>query len=175
MKLLDENLGAHSTDDLAPFVQNWLYFGVLTNVFTLVGLEFQQDEFVAPLSSAAGQQRVVKSAPLLRYISTWQAKTASLPTAECRAQGRAVRKVLEQASLYTNSILTRRSTPPVCGVPEEITLSILVLGATLFRAATRICLKGLEAHYTSILLGEEKGLERGEEVDEDEIARWSEP
>ncbi|KIW65390.1 hypothetical protein PV04_07653 [Phialophora macrospora] len=170
LKLLDADLGTHSVDELGAFIQTWLYFGVLGDVFGIVGLDFDQTSFVAQLPSG---ESVVTSIPLLGHISNWQKKAESLPSDERKAQGKRVREVLERASLYTNSILTRNSPPSLTGIADDITLSILILGSTLFRAASKICIKGLGAHYANNLLGLEEFPDARE--DEDDIRTWSEP
>jgi hypothetical protein len=171
LKLLDADLGTHSVDELGGFIQTWLYFGILADVFAIIGLDFDQTSFVAQLPSG---ESVVSSIPLLDHISKWQKKAESLPADERKAQGKRVREVLERASLYTNSILTKNSPPSLSGIADDIiTLSILILGSTLFRAASKICIKGLGAHYANNLLGIEEFPDARE--DEDDIRTWSEP
>ncbi|KIX96499.1 uncharacterized protein Z520_07765 [Fonsecaea multimorphosa CBS 102226] len=170
LKLLDGELGTHSVDELGSFIQTWLYFGVLADVLTIIGLEFDQSEYIAQLPSG---ERVVTSLPLLAHISTWQKRAESLAPDERKKQGKQVRQVLEKASLYTNSLLTRTSQPPLTGISDDITLSILVLGSTLFRAASKICLKGLGAHYANNILDTEEFPEARE--DEEDISTWAEP
>lgn len=170
LKLLDADLGTHSVDELNAFIQTWLYFGVLADVLAIVGLDFDQTQFVTELPSG---ETVVTSLPLLNHISTWQKKAELLASDERKAQGNHVRQVLEKASLYTNSILTKKSPPALRGISNDITLSILVLGSTLFRAASKICIKGLGAHYANNSLGVEEFPEA--KADEDDIRTWAEP
>ncbi|OQV00262.1 hypothetical protein CLAIMM_05783 [Cladophialophora immunda] len=170
LKLLDADLGTHSVDELGPFIQTWLYFGVLADVLAVIDLQFDQSEYVVRLPSG---EKVVTSLPLLEHLSAWQKAAESLTSDERRAQGKRVRQVLEKASLYTNSILTRAPQPHLTGISEEITLSILVLGSTLFRAASKICLKGLGAHYANNILDTEEFPEARE--DEEDISTWAEP
>lgn len=171
LKLLDSDLGTHSVEELGSFIQNWLYFGVLADILAIIGLDFNQHHYVAQLPSG---ETVVTSLPLLEHISTWQNKADSLPSNERKAQGHRVRNLLEKASLYVNSMLTKKTPPSLMGqVPDEVTLSILVLGASLFLAASKICIRSTGGHYANNLLGNEDFPEVKE--DEDDISTWSEP
>ena len=172
LKLLDADLGTHSAEELGSFIQNWLYFGVLANILANIGLDFNQHQYVAQLPSG---ETVVTSLPLLEQISTWQNKADSLPPNERKAQGHRVRNLLERASLYVNSMLTKKTPPSLIGqVPDEVTLSILVLGASLFLAASKICIRSTGGHYANNLLGNEGFPEAKEDEDVLDVPKMGE-
>ncbi|OAP54768.1 hypothetical protein AYL99_11216 [Fonsecaea erecta] len=103
----------------------------------------------------------------------WRKKAESLASDERKIQGKRIGEVLEKASLYTNALLSSTSESPLMDISEDVTLSSLALGSTLFRAASKICLKGLGAHYANNILDTEEFLEANE--DEEEIFTWAEP
>ncbi|GAM40005.1 hypothetical protein TCE0_034r12015 [Talaromyces pinophilus] len=148
-------------ETIDPFVQTWLFFGLLIEVFGIVGIEICESDFICDSDK-------ITTAKLPALIEEWRSKEArgddeseevSSPLAKFYAQraptwqadrrtsiGRygLIRAVLVQVQSYVNKhchsgeLGSYGPNVPCWAVQDEISLSIMVLGWTLQSAAYSI-------------------------------------
>ncbi|KAJ0422945.1 hypothetical protein BJY00DRAFT_62434 [Aspergillus carlsbadensis] len=169
-KLQRGDIGAHTVDGLMPFLQEWLFFGLLQEVFEVAHVPFRRDDFVAEATTAAipGQHRI-STANLPKYLWSWTANTvwARDRLGEFDRQKRRVAEVLELGNSCLNSIIRLQAayvgTEPATG---PVLLSLAIVGEALDMERDTVFLSQREEFYGTLTwelpeLGRELLLEAG--------------
>jgi hypothetical protein len=157
----DKDEGEDEEDDpdekIDIFVQTWLYFGCLIEVFHIVGISVKQEDFIRSDNTITTNKlpaliREWKSRELSSQegrallASSHQTRDHQWETLAKRKPGRytLITSILETVRFYTKKYCYSGDIE-VCGpsvpswsIPAEICLSIMVLGWTLKRAAHHI-------------------------------------
>ena len=126
----------YHADDTLAVLQSWLFFGVLTEIFSGAGIPFNQEDF--RLQNDVGNW-FISTEPLQRYICYWIAARRHLNFEARRHHVRLVTSCLQLSyTVYMvtinryRSLLMRESLDsPQCAV----LLSIAILGETLAHAS----------------------------------------
>ncbi|PWY68842.1 hypothetical protein BO83DRAFT_418724 [Aspergillus eucalypticola CBS 122712] len=132
-KLQRGDLGAHTVDSIMPFLQEWLFFGLLQEVFEVAHVSFRREDSVAKATAIPGQQRI-STANLPKYLWSWTANTvwARDTFGEFDHQKRRVAEVLKLSNLCLNAVIrlqaAHRGTEPATG---PVLLSIAIVGEAL--------------------------------------------
>ncbi|KAL8670078.1 MAG: hypothetical protein Q9168_005363 [Polycauliona sp. 1 TL-2023] len=123
---------ARDFDYFTAILQSWLYFGMMIEVFSGAGLEFDPKDFTC--GDAAGHWEVSTTA-LDRYICYWVAVCSHNDEEENREQGQHVETCLQLANSVFNAIVSNMASAstdwPLESPIKSILLSIAVLGETL--------------------------------------------
>jgi len=146
------NLGGIAIDAILPFLQEWLFFGLLQEIFGHAGVVFRRGDFIR--SSPSGQL-VLTTEPLQRYIwywaasITWARDTLSGPKSPSE-QKRRVGRILELCNRCLNGVARSQSENGVQGASsgrDIVLLSITILGETLDVARDTVFFSGREEFY----------------------------
>lgn len=122
-RLLAGDFTEHSPVTTAAFLQSWLYFGMMGEIF---GTHVERNDFV--VRDYQGDSFITTKQSLLPYIQRWLAtlEKARLPDNQLR-----ISHCLQEANNYavhlSGGLLGETQSP----LPPEISLSIMALGATL--------------------------------------------
>ena len=122
-RLLGGDFTEHSPAVTAAFLQSWLYFGMMSEVF---GRHVEQEDFV--VEDDQGHCFVTTEHSLRPYIKQWLAalEKGALPDAQKR-----ISQCLQEANKYAVHLSGGHLGKTQCPLPPEVSLSIMVLGATL--------------------------------------------
>jgi hypothetical protein len=127
-RLYNRDFSQRPREETAPFLQTWLYFGSLNEIF---GFQrpVNQDYFIE--RDGLGSRICTKH--LNDYITTWAGQMNSLAAEsreECTATFRRVGVCLNTLHKIYHSLSTCSDTP----LPWEVTLSLGILGCTIDHA-----------------------------------------
>ncbi|KAJ6528496.1 hypothetical protein B0H19DRAFT_1274718 [Mycena capillaripes] len=134
-----DNFGNRSDAEVEAFFQTWLYFGTLTSVFKLNGIDVDTQEFIAT-DEQSGELIVKISAALPRRLRDWRMKGNR--DFESKAAENTVAMVKKVATFVDRYCCAagRERAAPTSAVPwpvrSEISLSIIALGF-IFSGAIR--------------------------------------
>lgn len=106
------------------YLQTWLFFGTLTEVFKVVGIHIHQQDFICD----ADRKRTITTASLESYLHQWLSReNGILPEASRNERCRAIDSILASATLFCNMFDNIESD----GVLTDIGLSVSILCLTL--------------------------------------------
>lgn len=151
-ELQQGNLRGCTIDSVIPFLQEWLFFGLLQEIFEHAGVAFWREDFIRENDSG---QLLVSTEHLPKYIWYWAANTVwardtlSGPKSG-REQKRRVARVLELGNACINGVIRSQSVGGGEGVgsdADKVLLSIAVLGETLDVARDTVFFSGREEFY----------------------------
>ena len=134
--LLEGYLFRRSKADAESFLQSWLFFGVLVEVFGIMGIELDQEDFVR--SDALGQRWITTRA-LRDYITLWACLTPRVPPRKYLVYEARIRACLATLVLFFKrhvSFLGRLKSEGL--VRPEIGLSFGILGSALDAATFQL-------------------------------------
>lgn len=124
--------------ETSSFVQAWLYFGLLTEVFRIINIPLRTEDFI----KASGQGSTVTTLQLCRYVLAWEKHEQSIPPPTQKSHLRKVLSLLHYAGDTVDGLL---SFPRLQYAADELTMtrlviaeSIAVLGDSLMNAAKNI-------------------------------------
>lgn len=127
--------------EIAAFLQEWLFFGVLSDVLRIANLHVKFEHFVCP-STLKEKERfedsklVVSTVALRHYIDVWQSLEKNADVTRCRHSQSQVLPVLSVVeNFFRNHFDYAR--PPM-DLDRDLLLSILILAETLKNAAMYI-------------------------------------
>jgi hypothetical protein len=130
-----------TTSELAAFLQEWLFFGVLSDVLRIADLNVKFEHFVRPSTlkekeSYEDSKLVVSTVALRHYIDVWQGLEKNADVTRCRDSQSQVLPVLSVVeNFFRNHFDYAR--PPM-DLDIDLLLSILILAETLKNAAMYI-------------------------------------
>lgn len=139
--LLWGHLFGKSEADAESFLQSWLFFGALSEVFGTMGIELDQEDFVR--SDAQGQMWITTRA-LRDYITLWACRTRRVPMSDYAAKESRIRSCLATLALFFKrhvSFIGRMKSEGLVGF--EIGLSIGILGNALDAATFQLLVEPL--------------------------------
>jgi hypothetical protein len=127
-----------SVEEVTAFIQAWLYFGLLSETFRIVGIEMSMDDFVEKDHLGF----YVSSARLPTYLDKWQ-RLNDVHTQDLQRQHlRSVFELLHEAGDIVDQILSyprlRYDTDQNTQTKLTVAESIAMLGDSLMNAAKRI-------------------------------------
>lgn len=144
-----DNFGVGRTStEIESFFQTWLYFGTLTTIFKLQGIEIDQSEFVETDESSG--EVFVTSKVLPSKIREWRIEWNESGRDRNAKEAKLTQKILAELSTYIDrycgvegreheGIMRAPVTAPVAWpVSEEIAMSMIALGYILGQAAREI-------------------------------------
>ena len=123
-RYLAGNFTEHPPTITAAFLQSWLYFGMMSEVF---GTHVELDDFVVKGDQSHNSFITTKNS-LLPYIKRW---LGSLEKGGLRDTQIQIRQCLQEANIYAACLSGGRYGDTQCPLPSEVSLSIMTLGATL--------------------------------------------
>ncbi|RAH54487.1 hypothetical protein BO85DRAFT_500478 [Aspergillus piperis CBS 112811] len=151
-KLQRGDLGAHTIDSIIPFLQEWLFFGLLQEVFEVAHVQFRREDFVAKATAIPGQYRI-STANLPKYLWSWTANTVWVRDnfGEFDHQKRRVEEVLKLSNLCLNAVIrlqaAQRGTEPATG---PVLLSLAIVGESLDSERDTVFLSQREEFYGTL-------------------------
>ena len=145
--LLKGDFAGRNDSELSEFFQAWLFFGMLSEVLSAAGQDFSLDDYV--LHGMDGRF-YIESLPLRDHLLDWVKREQSLAqsslsdpstvfAAPWLERVRRIDRCLDEARTFTQRLLcpSSSSSLPADRLPNiipEISLSIIILGATLAEA-----------------------------------------
>ena len=118
-RLFCGDFSEHGEAETASFLQTWLYFGMLSNFF---GSRFVLNDF----TRLDGSRKLIMTTNLLQYVKSLKSVQADWPEGN---RQRWVKEV-EECFRETKHMIEIFGQRP-CPLPQEVLLSIMVLGSTL--------------------------------------------
>lgn len=121
------------------FVQEWLFFGALVEVFRLVFIEVQQTDFVTKHKE---QGLFITTQALTAYIRQWQQTSSRFSRQESVAKAIQIKRILALISLFAKRHVASSGRLTAQGlVRPEIGLSLVILATTLENASFHILIE----------------------------------
>ena len=152
-KLLLGDFSDKTPEEMASFYQSWLYFGLLHEVFSVLGDAYNPWDFVR---TTADGRNVISTEKLRSYVLQWEQCDKQLTQEAKQVRGEALRDCFEELKLITERycnrvsfLYKRRATiqPTYWPISPEITFSILVLAESLDLASCKILDWNLRNRY----------------------------
>ena len=113
------------------FIQSWLFFGVLTDVFVTLGISFNISDFVSQRNDC----KVLSLRPLERYVSTWEALEQDSDSATRDQRQASLDELLELADILATENLRRHNRyEAIWSLSSQCALSIQLLHEALRHA-----------------------------------------
>ena len=129
-------LSGRPRGDAESFLQSWLFFGVLCEVFGIMGIELDQGDFVR--SDAQGKLWITTRA-LRDYITLWACRTPRVPPREYLGYESRIRACLATLALFFKRHVSFIGRMNFAGlVRPEIGLSFGILGSALDAATFQL-------------------------------------
>jgi hypothetical protein len=139
-----QNFGNRSPREIEEFFQTWLFFGLVIEVFGIVGIKLRTSDFIRKGKS---DQQYITTEILPKKIKKWrdkdevdeddESKTAQKKSAQAQKHALAMKpiimRVLEYAKRYCSNDNVDHSP-----ISPRISLSIIALGTTITTCATLI-------------------------------------
>ena len=117
-------------EEVAAFLQVWLFFGLLHDVLKLGGVEVDLDE----CSRWEGDRRLVSTLCLRKYLDEWASREGNLsPVTKLQRQRMVVPLLKEVNNFFVDYFDWPRGWR--LSLPQGVIVSILILGETLKNAA----------------------------------------
>lgn len=122
-RLLAGNFTEHRHSVLAAFLRSWLFFGMMSEVF---GISVNVDDFV--VEQTPGQKTVTTKHSLRPYIKRWLSNLEHdhSPNVQDR-----ISRCLQEANSYAIHLSGGHLGETLWPLPPEVSISIMILGATL--------------------------------------------
>ena len=128
-RLLAGDFTQHSENDTNAFLQAWLFFGMMSEVM---------DEHVRPedfvRTASQGHQVVTTRDNLTRYVRRWLERLRKKLVADAETR---IADCLQEVSNYSTHLSGGHLGPTSCPLPLTVSLSIMVLGASLEAALSQ--------------------------------------
>lgn len=129
-------------NEITAFIQAWMFFGMLTEVFKAVGVDVNQQDFIA--SQRGGGRPLISTALLPEYIDRWTTASLAAPTHRRIEQLHRTTQLLHECGELARHMLARGMVTYGRVIfdddPESklVVLSIMLLGDSLETARARI-------------------------------------
>jgi hypothetical protein len=149
-ELQQGKLDACTIDSVIPFLQEWLFFGLLQEIFEHASVTFRREDFIRTSDSS---KLVVSTEHLPRYIWYWAASIAwardmNPGSKSWKEQQGGAARVLELANACINGVIQSQCVSGVASShADNVLLSISVLGETLDAARDTVFFTGREEFY----------------------------
>ncbi|CAK9865978.1 unnamed protein product [Sphagnum jensenii] len=133
-ELQQGKLDACTIDSVIPFLQEWLFFGLLQEIFEHASVTFRREDFIRTSDSS---QLLVSTEHLPRYIWHWAASIAwardmNPGSKSWKEQQGGAARVLALANACINGVIQSQCVSGgVSSHADNVLLSISVLGETL--------------------------------------------
>lgn len=133
-----------TSEEIAAFIQKWLYFGLLSDALALAGISVNLSDFHERIQLPSGESlRIVTTSKLRQYLSRWEDRERN--SNEYRRQERqaALVRLLKPLEHFVyRQDYSRQSIV----IDNNVMLSMVILGETLKNAATYIWRLPLESY-----------------------------
>ncbi|KAK4941940.1 hypothetical protein LTR10_018270 [Elasticomyces elasticus] len=141
------NLHDKAIDEVAPFLQAWLYFGILHEIFTkLLKTDYEWTDFVRTMETG---EVVITTEMLPMYIWCWAAYESAIPP-EVNYGARTVSGLMQTCDVVISSLVTddqrkegafapkKSLVEPARSLGQRVVMSIIVLCETITAAGRQI-------------------------------------
>lgn len=140
----------NSNDDTAAFIQEWLWFGLLSEFLE------QSDLDVNKFTCTHNGRSVVTTKYLPYILTVWCRKTDKMDVEQRKNRFERVNKLLQEAKMIVSTGISYSWSGKERPVSPEIALSIQMLGFTLSKLCTLMLRRNKLPHETAMVWGRMK-------------------
>ena len=133
-ELLEGISDQQTLEQNAPFLQSWLFFGLLVQVLDPIGVTLTRNEFVKTQDDG---RLVITTEALPKYLWFWLAVRYHQPRQDIEDHAKLADSCLELANKVTNNLSCRVSSSEQSAA-QRVLLSLVILGETLCYARKQI-------------------------------------